>query len=107
MKTQVLWGITFCGLVNICRRFLRAYRFHRQRLTLQELSEDVPACDPFPTASSPVEESAAVYPSTQLETAQETIIAVVRSDKYVGYSESKYRLRISLAHPPECHFAHV
>ena len=26
---------------------------------------------------------------------------------YVGYSESKYRLRISLAHPPDCHFAHV
>ena len=27
--------------------------------------------------------------------------------KYVGYSESKDRLRISLAHPPNCHFAHV
>jgi len=27
--------------------------------------------------------------------------------KYVGYSESKYRLRISLAHPLDCHFAHV
>ena len=26
---------------------------------------------------------------------------------YVGHSESKYRLRISLAHPPDCHFAHV
>ena len=26
---------------------------------------------------------------------------------YVGYSERKYRLRISLAHPPDCHFAHV
>jgi len=26
---------------------------------------------------------------------------------YVGYSESKYRLRMSLAHPPDCHFAHV
>jgi len=26
---------------------------------------------------------------------------------YVGYSESKYRLRISLAHPQDCHFAHV
>jgi len=26
---------------------------------------------------------------------------------YVGYSESKYRLRISLAHPRDCHFAHV
>jgi len=26
---------------------------------------------------------------------------------YVGYTESKYRLRISLAHPPDCHFAHV
>jgi len=25
----------------------------------------------------------------------------------VGYSESKYRLRISLAHPRDCHFAHV
>jgi len=33
-----------------------------------------------------------------------------RGDKgktYVGYSESKYRLRISLAHPRDCHFAHV
>jgi len=26
---------------------------------------------------------------------------------YVGYLESKYRLRISLAHPRDCHFAHV
>ena len=26
---------------------------------------------------------------------------------YVGYPESKYRPRISLAHPPDCHFAHV
>ena len=26
---------------------------------------------------------------------------------YVGYSESKYCLRISLAHPRDCHFAHV
>ena len=26
---------------------------------------------------------------------------------YVGYSESKDRLRISLTHPPDCHFAHV
>jgi len=26
---------------------------------------------------------------------------------YIGYSESKYRLHISLAHPPDCHFAHV
>ena len=26
---------------------------------------------------------------------------------YIGYSESKYRLRISLAHPRDCHFAHV
>ena len=26
---------------------------------------------------------------------------------YVGYSERKYRLRISLAHPRDCHFAHV
>jgi len=26
---------------------------------------------------------------------------------YVGYSESKYRLRISLAHPRDCHFSHV
>jgi len=26
---------------------------------------------------------------------------------YVGYSESKYRLRISLAHLRDCHFAHV
>jgi len=25
---------------------------------------------------------------------------------YVGYSESKYRLRISLVHPWDCHFAH-
>ena len=26
---------------------------------------------------------------------------------YVDYSESKYRLRIFLAHPPDYHFAHV
>ena len=26
---------------------------------------------------------------------------------YVGYLESKYRLRISLAHPRDCHFAHL
>jgi len=26
---------------------------------------------------------------------------------YVGYSESKYRLRIFLAHPRDSHFAHV
>ena len=26
---------------------------------------------------------------------------------YIGYSESKYRLRISLTHPRDCHFAHV
>ena len=26
---------------------------------------------------------------------------------YVGYTESKYRLRIALAHPRDCHFAHV
>jgi len=26
---------------------------------------------------------------------------------YVGYSESKHRLRISLAHPRDCHFTHV
>jgi len=26
---------------------------------------------------------------------------------YVGYSGSKNRLRISLAHPRDCHFAHV
>jgi len=26
---------------------------------------------------------------------------------YLGYSESKYRLRISLAHPQDCHFAHM
>ena len=26
---------------------------------------------------------------------------------FVGYSESKYRLRVSLAHPRDCHFAHV
>jgi len=26
---------------------------------------------------------------------------------YIGYLESKYRLRISLVHPRDCHFAHV
>jgi len=26
---------------------------------------------------------------------------------YVGYSESRSRLRVSLAHPRDCHFAHV
>ena len=30
-----------------------------------------------------------------------------KNNKYVGYSESKYRPRISLAHPRDCHFAHV
>ena len=29
------------------------------------------------------------------------------SNMYVGYSESKYRLRIFLAHPQDCPFAHV
>jgi len=33
--------------------------------------------------------------------------AIVVTSYYVGYSESKYRLRISLAHPRDCHFAHV
>jgi len=28
-------------------------------------------------------------------------------NKYVGYLEGTYRLRISLAHPRVCHFAHV
>jgi len=32
-------------------------------------------------------------------------MAVIRF--YVDYSESKYRLRRSLAHPRDCHFAHV
>jgi hypothetical protein len=27
--------------------------------------------------------------------------------RYEGYSESKYRLRIPLAHPRDCPFAHV
>jgi len=27
--------------------------------------------------------------------------------KYAGYSESKYRLRISLARPQDCHFTHM
>ena len=27
--------------------------------------------------------------------------------KYVGYNESKYCLRVSLAHPSDRHFAHV
>ena len=35
------------------------------------------------------------------------IIIIIISQYYVGYSESKYRLRIFLAHPPDCHFAHV
>jgi len=30
-----------------------------------------------------------------------------RQSKYVGYSESNYSLRISLAHPGDCQFAHV
>ena len=29
------------------------------------------------------------------------------SKNYVGYSQSKYRPHISLAHPRDCHFAHV
>jgi len=29
------------------------------------------------------------------------------TERYVGYSESKYRLRVSLAHPRHSHFAHV
>ena len=32
---------------------------------------------------------------------------LVVNEIYVGYSESKYRLRISLAHPRDCHFVHV
>ena len=31
---------------------------------------------------------------------------LIRSN-YIGYSESKYRLRISLAHPRDCPFAQV
>jgi hypothetical protein len=55
MRSQVLWDVTFNVLVNIYRRFGRAYRLYRRRLTLPELSEDSPACDSFPTASRPVE----------------------------------------------------
>jgi len=36
-----------------------------------------------------------------------TISFIPSSCMYVGYSESKYRLCISLAHPKDCHFAHV
>ena len=32
---------------------------------------------------------------------------VTQSVLYIGYSESKYRLRISLMHPRDCHFVHV
>jgi len=32
---------------------------------------------------------------------------VLEGHRYVGYSESKYRLCISLTHPRDCHFAHV
>jgi len=31
----------------------------------------------------------------------------IRYKIYVAYSESKYHLHISLAHPRDCHFAHV
>ena len=42
----------------------------------------------------------------------EQLCAHLREDSnkciyYVRYSESKYRLRISLAHPRDCPFAHV
>jgi len=41
-----------------------------------------------------------------------TILYYVKLNKrailiYIVYSESKYSLRISLAHPRDCHFAHV
>ena len=29
----------------------------------------------------------------------------IKNLNFVGYSESKYRLRISVAHPRDCHFA--
>jgi len=32
---------------------------------------------------------------------------VLNAATYIDYSESKYRLRISLAQPQDCHFAHV
>ena len=35
------------------------------------------------------------------------MFVIFLSALYVGYSDSKDGLRISLAHPPDCHFAHV
>ena len=34
-------------------------------------------------------------------------INTISNTGYVGYAESKYRLRISLVHPRDCYFAHV
>jgi len=32
---------------------------------------------------------------------------IITDVMYVGYSECKYRLRVSLAHPQDCNFAYV
>jgi len=60
--------------------------------TLGNRTHDLSACSavPQPTAPplSPLQDYACLY-------------------IYVGYSESKYRLRISLTHPRYCYFAHV
>ena len=34
-------------------------------------------------------------------------VSALASSAYVGYSESKYHLRISLLHPRDCHFTHM
>jgi len=34
-------------------------------------------------------------------------VSALASSTYLGYSESKYHLRISLAHPQDCHFANM
>jgi len=37
----------------------------------------------------------------------EPIHFYLKDTMYVGFLESKYLLRISLVHPPDCHFARV
>ena len=53
----------------------------------------------YPTSNSTVRAE-----QQKLNCSHDTLIAEM---KYVGYSETKYRLLISLAHPRDCHFAHV
>ena len=83
MGSRVLWDVTFCGLVNSYRRFGRAYRLHRQRLTLPELKTHQPA-----TLLRPLH---VLSKNPQLEADQVTVIAAVRRNKYRGADKSLVR----------------